>query len=318
MITTAFSMPTVFLFPGQGAQRAGMLGDLPQAEPEVAAVLAESAQVLGRPLAGLDTAASLRSTVGVQLCLLVAGVATARALLARGVVPDYVAGHSVGAFGAAVISGSLAFADALRLVHLRGQLMAQAYPTGYGMAAIMGLREMGLLALLATHNQNNTPIYLANSNAADQQVVAGRLDSLAAFTQQLLASGAARNAKVLDVAVPSHCALLADVAGQLQRALAAVPLAEPTRPTIANHTGRLLRTAAAIRHDLSVSVAQPVRWDAATTLLYELGTRVFIELKPGTVLTRLAEAAFADAELLPAEDYSLDTIAYRWHHQRSV
>jgi len=309
-------MPTAFLFPGQGAQRAGMLGDLPLSETAVAAVMAEAKQVLDRPLTGLDTEESLRSTTSVQLCLLIAGVATARALQARGVVPDYVAGHSVGAFGAAVISGSLAFADALRLVRLRGQLMARAYPTGYGMAAVMGLRETGLLALLAVHNQTDSPLYLANSNAADQQVVAGRLDSLAAFTQQLLATGAARSAKVLEVAVPSHCVLLAEVAEQLQRALAEVPLAEPTLPTVANHTGRMLRTAAAIRHDLGVSVAQPVRWYDATTLLYELGTRLFIELQPGTVLTRLAEAAFPDAELLPAADYSLDTIAYRWHHRR--
>jgi len=58
--------------------------------------------------------------------------------------------------------------------------------------------------------------------------MAGRLDSLAAFTQQLLAIGAARNAKLLDVAVPSHCDLLTGVATQLQRALAEVPLAEPS------------------------------------------------------------------------------------------
>jgi malonate decarboxylase epsilon subunit len=306
-------MPTAFLFPGQGSQRAGLLRDLLLAEPALAAVVAEAAAVLG-PLAGLDTAESLHSTEAVQLSLLIAGVATARALQARGVVPDYVAGHSIGAFGAAVVSGSLALADALQLVRLRGQLMAQAYPTGYGMAAVVGLRETRLLALLTTHNQQYAPIYLANSNAATQQVVAGSTPSLAAFTEQLLVTGAARSARLLEVVVPSHCALLAGVATQLQQALADVPLAEPGVPTIANHTGRLLRTAAAIRHDLGVSVAQPVRWYEGTTLLYELGTRCFIELPPGTVLTQLAQAAFEDVELLPADDYPLDTIAHRWHH----
>jgi malonate decarboxylase epsilon subunit len=306
-------MKTVFLFPGQGAQREGLLHDLPLTEPAVVAVLEEATQILGLPLASIDTAQKLRITENVQLSLLIAGVATARALQARGVLPDYLAGHSIGAFGAAVLSGSLGLADAVRLVRLRGQLMAQAYSVGYGMAAVMGLREVRLLALLNIYNQQHTALYLANANAADQQVVAGPTGSLSTFTEQLLAAGEARNAKMLDVAVPSHCALLDGVATQLQRALVEIPLAEPTIPTIANRTGRLLRTADAIRNDLATNVSHPVRWYDATTLLYELGTRVFMEMKPGTVLTRLAETAFPEAELLPAEDYPLATIAHRWH-----
>jgi len=106
--------------------------------------------------AGVDTKESLRSTITVQLALLIAGVTTARALQARGIVPDCVAGHSVGAFGAAVVSVSLAFADALRLVRLRGHLMAQAYPSGYGMAAVMGLRN-GLTHLLICAQPSSQP-----------------------------------------------------------------------------------------------------------------------------------------------------------------
>lgn len=130
-------MSSLFAFPGQGAQQPGMLQALPVA-PEVRACLDEAAEVLGQDLARLDSAEALRSTRAVQLCLLIAGVASARLLLARSPVPDYVAGLSIGAYPAAVVAGALDFADALRLVALRGELMQRAYPQGYGMTTCRG------------------------------------------------------------------------------------------------------------------------------------------------------------------------------------
>ncbi|MDC6625763.1 acyltransferase domain-containing protein, partial [Leclercia adecarboxylata] len=124
-------------FPGQGAQKPGMLQRLPEA-PEVAATLAEAGAVLGEDALLLDSAEALQSTRAVQLCLLIAGVAGARLLMRDGQRPDYVAGLSIGAYAAAVVAESLTFADALRLVALRGELMQQAYPEGYGMTAILG------------------------------------------------------------------------------------------------------------------------------------------------------------------------------------
>lgn len=87
----------------------------------------------------LDSASSLTHTRAVQLSLLIAGVARARELERRGVSPDIVSGLSIGAYPAAVIAGALDFTDALKLVALRGDLMEQAYPHGYGLTAIMGL-----------------------------------------------------------------------------------------------------------------------------------------------------------------------------------
>jgi len=112
-------MSSLLVFPGQGAQRPGMLRHLP------ASVLDEASEALAEDVRQLDSARALVSTRAVQLCLLIAGVAHAR-LLAR--TPDYVAGLSIGAYPAAVIAGALDFADAVRLVSLRGELMQQAYP----------------------------------------------------------------------------------------------------------------------------------------------------------------------------------------------
>ena len=110
-------MSSLFVFPGQGAQRVGMLHGV------ALRILDEASAVLGEDVLRLDSAEALQSTRAVQLCLLIAGVAAARRLLEQAPAPDYVAGLSIGAYPAAVVAGALAFEDALRLVSLRGELM---------------------------------------------------------------------------------------------------------------------------------------------------------------------------------------------------
>lgn len=141
-------MKILFTFPGQGTQRAGMLQHLPDGD----ALLNSVRAVLGDETDQLDSADALRHTRAVQLSLLICGVAWARELIRRGVKPDIVSGLSIGAFPAAVISGALDFSDALRLVALRGDLMEQAYPEGYGLTAITGLTLSRLEKLLPGSN----------------------------------------------------------------------------------------------------------------------------------------------------------------------
>ncbi|MBI0529421.1 acyltransferase domain-containing protein, partial [Dickeya dianthicola] len=198
-------MKILFTFPGQGAQQVGMLQQL----PADTAVLDDAAAVLGDEIRQLDSPQALRHTRAVQLCLLITGVAWARALMARGVMPDMVSGLSIGAFPAAVVAGVLRFDDALRLVALRGELMEQAYPQGYGLTAIMGLSQPEVEALLV-----GSGAYLANLNAERQIVIAGSDESMAQVAERALQRGASR-AQRLRVSVPSHCALLEAPAGQL-------------------------------------------------------------------------------------------------------
>jgi len=285
------------LFPGQGAQSPGFLHHLPQ-HAAVAATLAEASDVLGSDVLQLDSAASLQSTVAVQLSLLTAGVAVARALQAEGVEPDFAAGLSIGAFAAAVICDALDFDAALRLVRQRAQLMEAAYPTGYGLAALVGLNELQVGALLErVQSLHHESVYLANLNGARQIVVAGS-DAGLAHLMALAQQAGARRAERLAVSVPSHCELLADAAQQLSTSAAALQFRRPRIPYIGNRRGRALRSADAVRDDLVENLRYPVRWHDSMRLLAELGVSLFIEAPPGQVLSGLLHEALPEVRAL--------------------
>jgi malonate decarboxylase epsilon subunit len=216
---------SLWVFPGQGAQQPGMLAQLP-AEQVVRDCLDSASNALAEDVRLLDSAQALQSSCAVQLCLLIAGVAAARLLQARDCQPDYVAGLSIGAYPAAVISGALAFEDAVRLVALRGELMQGAYPEGYGMTAIIGLDQTRVEALIAQVHSAETPVHLANINADTQFVIAGSLEAMASVSRLAKASGAAA-ARRLAVTVPSHCELLATPARALADAFAQIHLQAP-------------------------------------------------------------------------------------------
>ncbi len=284
-------MTIAFLFPGQGAQREGLLHQLPE-HAEVTRTIQEASDVLGVDIAALDNAEALRSTAAVQPALLIAGVATARALIAEPVQPVAVAGMSIGAFGAAVACDTLSFADALPLVRLRGELMQETFPSGFGLAAIDGLDEDLVEGITEAIRTAELPVYVSNINAPRQIVVAGSDAALDAVIAQARQQGA-RRAERLAVSVPSHCPLLQPVADRLEQRMASLTLRPPSFPYVSNRGGRSLYDAEAIRQDLATGVAHPVRWYDALEVMRELGANLFIEMAPGHVSTRLV------AELLP-------------------
>jgi malonate decarboxylase epsilon subunit len=235
---------------------------------------------------------------------LIAGVATARALMAEQVQPTAVAGMSVGAFGAAVACGTRSFADALPLVRLRGELMQTAFPSGYGLAAIEGLTEVQVDGIVERARTVELPVYISNINAPRQIVVAGSHAALDAVIAQARQRGAHR-AERLAVSFPSHCPLLQPVADRLEQYMARLPLRPPSMPFMSNRGGRALRDAEAIRRDLASSVAHPVRWNGALEVLRELGAKVFIEMAPGHVSTHLVAELFPDVWAFSIADQGL-------------
>ena len=312
-------MQLAFLFPGQGAQSEGYLRRLPD-HVRVRETLQEASEVLGEAVQGYDREPALRSTVGVQLGLLVAAVAQARCLAAEGVRPDAVAGLSVGAFGAAVVCGSLEFADALRLVRLRARCMEQDFPRGYGMLAVSGLRQGALESLLEQVNAGRARelerVYLANLNGDAQFVVAGADAPLGELVGAARAAGA-RQVERLDVAVPSHCPLLAHCGEQLAQALRELRLREAQLPYTANTTARALRAAPDIARDLAEGVMRPVRWSDASRLLLELGVQCVIEMPPGQALGRMVRQLSCRVEILDSEESSLRSLVLRAQRARS-
>lgn len=299
-------MSVLFTFPGQGAQQPGMLHRLPH-HPETLRTLAQTADVLGADPLLLDSAAALESTVAVQLCLLVAGVTMARVLGAHGAVPDMVAGLSIGAYPAAVTAGVLDYADAVTLVALRGRLMQQAYPAGYGMTAIGGLDAPTLEALLAQVHSAATPVYLANLNGARQLVIAGAGAALDAVAALALNAGATR-AERLSVAVPSHCPLFSAQAAQLQAAFAEVALRRPHIAYISGSSARALFDAQRIGDDLAGNMARQVRWFDASRHAWERGARLAVEMPPGAVLTKLAGEVFEAGQAVSCEVSRFDNL----------
>ncbi|RKP55735.1 malonate decarboxylase subunit epsilon [Pararobbsia silviterrae] len=296
----------LFTFPGQGSQRAGMLHALPDA-PVVRQTIDAASRALGRNVLDLDTDHALESTIAVQLCLLVAGVAGARLVETISGTPDMVAGLSIGAYPAAVVAGVLDFDDAIRLVARRAALMEQAFPSGYGMLAISGLNQRAVEHVIDAVHSAASPVYLANLNAEQQMVIAGS-DSALARAGALAIDRGARAAERLRVPVPSHCELLAPAAAELARAFEGVALARPRMTYLSSSAARPMTDAQKIGADLATNMAHPVRWHETMRLAWERGARLAVEMPAGHVLTRLASDSFADAIAISFDETRTDSI----------
>ena len=214
--------------------------------------------------------------------------------------PDIVSGLSIGAFPAAVISGALDFSDALRLVALRGDLMEQAYPEGYGLTAITGLTLSRLEKLLPGSNT-----YIANLNAETQIVIAGRDEDMAVVAQKALDAGASKAIK-LAVSVPSHCALLDKPAAELARAFGSVSLSRPHCAYLSGSTGRVIWEPEKIADDLAFNMARTVQWNDAMVSANQRDARLAIEMPPGNVLTGLTLQAGWQGDAICLERNSVE------------
>jgi malonate decarboxylase epsilon subunit len=218
-----------------------------------------------------------------------------------------VAGLSIGAWPAAVVAGVLDFSDAVRLVELRGRLMEDAYPSGYGMTAIAGLTRQQLEPLVAQVHGAGRPVYLANLNGPRQIVIAGFASALEEVASLALARGAQR-AERLAVAVPSHCALLDEQARTLACAMDQVALARPRITYISSSQARALFDGARIGADLAANMAHPVLWADTVRHAWERGARLAIEMPSGSVLTKLTAPEFPDGVALSCEGTRLDSL----------
>ncbi|MFC4932225.1 malonate decarboxylase subunit epsilon [Massilia sp. GCM10023247] len=299
-------MSVMLTFPGQGSQRAGMLHRLPD-HPEAARTLAEAGAVLGTDPLALDTPGALASSRAVQLCLLVAGVAMARTLTALGARPAMVAGLSIGAFPAAVVAGALDYADAVALVARRGKLMDDAYPVGHGMAAIVGLGQQQVEALIAQVHARDNPVYLANLNAPQQFVISGADSALEAVAALARAQGASK-AERLAVSVPSHCELFDQAAEDMRAAFAGVELRRPRIIFLSSSAARRLSDPERIAEDLATNMARQVHWAETARLAWERGARLAVEMPSGLTLTSLTAPLFSEGVAIGCDNTPLETI----------
>jgi [acyl-carrier-protein] S-malonyltransferase len=278
-----------FLFPGQGSQYAGMGKTLAEAHSVAREVFVQADQALGFPISQLcfeGPEEVLRLTENTQPALLAVSTAACAVLRARGIEPDYVAGHSLGEYSALVAAGSLAFADAVPLVRQRGRYMQEAVPAGVGaMAAILKLPEGKLEPLLAEAAQGEV-VSAANLNSPDQVVIAGHTGAVNRAIELARAAGA-RRAVLLPVSAPFHCALMKPAQARLQPDLERLHFADLRCPLINNCQAAEVRTGAEARRGLYEQVPNPVRWTEIIRRLAASGVERFVEVGPGSVLTGL-------------------------------
>ncbi|MBF8187883.1 ACP S-malonyltransferase [Nonomuraea sp. K274] len=270
----------VLVAPGQGAQSPGFLSAWLEL-PGLAERLGAWSEVVGIDLIAHGTTAGadeIRDTAVAQPLLVAAALASAEAL---GVTPDLLAGHSVGEFAAAALARVLTHEQALTLVRERAQAMAKAAAvTETSMMAVLGGDEDEVLAGIERHGL--TP---ANRNGAGQIVVGGTKEQLTAFKED--APARARMIS-LSVAGAFHTVHMAPAVESLREAARNVVPADPRVTLLSNADGRPVATGAAFVELLVKQVSSPVRWDACTETMTELGVTGMIELLPGGTLTGLA------------------------------
>ena len=281
-----------FVFPGQGSQTVGMLAELAATYPQVEETFREASDALGYDLWQLVSqgpAEELNKTWQTQPALLTASVAIYRVWQAQGgEQPVLMAGHSLGEYSALVCAGVLNFADAVKLVELRGKLMQEAVPEGTGaMQAIIGLDDAAIRQACEESAQGQV-VSPVNFNSPGQVVIAGNKEAVERAGAACKAAGAKR-ALPLPVSVPSHCALMKPAADKLAVALEGITFNTPAVPVINNVDVKAESDASAIRHALVRQLYSPVRWTESVEAMATQGVTHLLEMGPGKVLTGLTK-----------------------------
>ena len=282
------------VFPGQGSQYLGMGQGMHQAYPLVRQAFAQASEVLGLDLASLcfeGPEEVLTDTLNAQPAILTLSIALWRVLqetLFYSLCPLFVAGHSMGEYSALVAAGALGFADALRLVRRRGELMQAAgrEPRG-GMAAVIGL-DAAMVERVCARVQAETGgvVGIANYNSPGQIVISGDHVSLEG-AMSLAGEEGARRVIPLAVSVAGHSALMAPATEAFGEILENTFIQRARIPIVANVSAEPLEEPAEIRLELVAQITSPVRWVESVQYMAARGVDTFVEVGPGKVLRGL-------------------------------
>ncbi|MCY9517973.1 ACP S-malonyltransferase [Paenibacillus apiarius] len=279
-----------FIFPGQGSQAVGMGKDVYDAVPASREAFETAERMLGFPLGemvfnGPDS--ELKQTANTQPALLTTSYALYKAFEARGIQPDYVAGHSLGEYSALVIAGVLSFEDAVAIVRQRGQFMEEAVPSGEGaMAAVLGADRERLGALCEDITAATALVEMANVNCPGQIVVSGSNAGVQAVAERGKEAGAKR-VRQLEVSGPFHSTLMKPAAERLGEALRDVSMRNARIPVVANVSAHSEEQGERIRQLLVEQVFSPVLWEDSVRYMIGQGVDTFVEIGAGSVLAGL-------------------------------
>ncbi|PTN11544.1 ACP S-malonyltransferase [Nitrosomonas aestuarii] len=285
-------MKFAFVFPGQGSQSIGMMAGYDDL-PVVRETFAEASDILGQNFWSMVSdgpADDLNLTINTQPLMLIGGVAVYRAWKnLGGNMPARLAGHSLGEYTALVASGALSFADALKLVRFRAQIMQQAVPDGTGgMAAILGLDDAVITTICQEVDALNDQESLepANFNSPGQVVIAGHRNAVLKGIELAKERGAKR-AVILPMSIPSHCRLMKPAAEKMRQQFAQTILQMPEIPVVHNVDAQVHDDIDSIKEILARQLFSPVHWvDTIRAFAADDITHI-AECGPGNILTGL-------------------------------
>ena len=277
---------TAFIFPGQGAQYPGMGKDFFE-NSEAAQEMYRSASVV----TDLDVETlcfteneQLNRTEYTQIAMITTELAMWKTALNAGLKADVCAGLSLGEYAALAAAGVMDAADIFRIVRKRGIYMQNAYPSGGGMTAVLGLDGDTVDAACAkVREATKLPVSVANYNCPGQIVITGAKEAVDQAAEACQEAGAKR-CMPLNVSGPFHSALLADAAEKLGKELETVVLNDPQIPYLTNVTAEPVTTKDGIKELLAKQICSPVRWQQSVERMIADGVDCFIEIGPGKTL----------------------------------
>ncbi len=275
-------MSLAFLFPGQGSQSVGMGAEVFARYPEL---IEEADQTLGYSLSSIcleDSGGQIGNTEFTQPALYLVSFLEAKAKIEDGQTPAFAAGHSVGEFAALAVAGCMSFADGLKMVSRRGQIMAEV--SGGGMAAVIGLGSDPIRATLS--EIGSTEVDLANFNSPGQIVISGPAEQIEVSLAPLKEAGA-RMVVPLKVSGAFHSRMMEEPARNYSRFLEGITFSDPTFPVYSNVEAKPYPGGDGITALLTRQIHSPVRWTELITQMRLDGADEFVECGPGNVLTKL-------------------------------
>jgi len=286
---------TAWFFPGQGAQAVGMGIDLVEHHSIARATFDYADEILGFNLSGLcfeGPAEKLMQTEFTQPALVVHAIAALLTSWSSGIVDKkahLVAGHSLGEYAALIVSGACSFADGLRLVRKRGQLMQEACEESEGtMAAVLGL-EVENLEKICT----DAGAHLCNVNAPGNITIGGTMTSVQTASDLAVAQGASKVVPLV-VAGAFHTPLMQSAADGMKYVLAETSFQPPEIDVVSNVTGKVIPESKFISNELHAQITQPVLWLDGVLEMMQLGITNITEFGPGRVLTGAAKRTNRD------------------------
>jgi len=277
------------VFPGQGSQSVGMLGELAENFNVVKEVFQEASDSLSIDLWNMCQTdnESLNQTINTQPAMLTAGYATLSVLKEEcDLKPQSYAGHSLGEYTALVAAESIKFNDAIKLVRKRAELMQDAVPTGTGgMAAILGLSDEEVINVCLSYDGEGV-IEPVNFNSPGQVVVAGSKEAVDEICELMKEAGAKR-AVPLQVSVPSHCSLMDSASDKFSAFVNETNIQLPNNSVIHNVGALSADSVDQIKQCLIDQIKKPVLWTQTISNMSNLGVEKIIECGPGKVLAGL-------------------------------